>query len=160
MQTLLRFVRLLAIVLWVGGLCFFAFVVAPTAFGVLPSKHLAGLVVGGTLNILHTIGLLCGAFFFAATILTPRNRVRRLFQLSLVALMLALTLYLRMNVVPAMERDRIAAGGDVDAAPANNPARLDFEHLHPFSEKLEGVVLFAGLGVVFLMAGERDTLSS
>jgi hypothetical protein len=56
-----------------------------------------------------------------------------------------------------MERDRIAAGGDVDAAPPDNPARLDFERLHPISEKVEGAALFLGLGVVVLMAFESDS---
>jgi uncharacterized membrane protein len=35
---------LLALVVWFGGLIFFAFVVAPTVFssGLLPTRHLAG----------------------------------------------------------------------------------------------------------------------
>src|SRR5215469_645621 len=67
MQTVLRALRLLVMVLWVGGLCFFAFVVAPVAFRVLPSAHEAGLVVGGTLKILHWIGLIGGVVFCLAT---------------------------------------------------------------------------------------------
>ncbi|HUD22270.1 MAG TPA: hypothetical protein VMQ60_05455, partial [Acidobacteriaceae bacterium] len=61
------------------------------------------------------------------------------------------------SIIPAMERDRIAAGGDVDAAPPDNPARLDFERLHPISEKVEGAALFLGLGVVVLMAFESGS---
>ncbi|WP_433983104.1 DUF4149 domain-containing protein [Tunturiibacter empetritectus] len=57
MQTLLRALRLFAMVAWVGGLGFFAFVVAPVAFHSLPSAHEAGMVVGGTLRVLHWIGL-------------------------------------------------------------------------------------------------------
>ena len=45
MQTFLRALRLLVMVAWVGGLAFFAFVVAPVAFHVLPGAHEAGLVV-------------------------------------------------------------------------------------------------------------------
>ena len=56
MQTFLRALRLYAMVAWVGGLGFFAFVVAPVAFGSLPSAHEAGIVVGGTLRVLHWIG--------------------------------------------------------------------------------------------------------
>jgi hypothetical protein len=159
MTTLLRSVRLLTIVLWEGGLLFFAFVLAPVAFHVLPSTHLAGLVVGGTLVILHWIGLLCGAIFLIATLILWSNRRiprRHLYavELVLVAVMLAITAYLQFSVVPAMERDRIQAGGDVDAAPADNPARLGFERLHPLSERYEGIALFAGLGIVFLLSAE------
>ena len=54
-------------VLWVGGLGFFAFVVAPVAFHSLASAHEAGLVVGGTLRVLHMIGLVGGVVFCLAT---------------------------------------------------------------------------------------------
>lgn len=159
MTTTLRFVRLLSIVFWEGGLLFFAFVLAPIAFHVLPSAHQAGLVVGGTLGILHRIGLICGVLFFIATFLLWRNRRihrRQLYavELVLVAVMLAVTVYLQASVLPAMERDRIQAGGDIAAAPPDNPTRLDFERLHPRSEKFEGAVIFAGLGIVLLMAAE------
>ena len=56
-----------AMVAWVGGLIFFAFVVAPIAFHRLASAHQAGLVVGGTLEILHWIGLIGGVIFYVAT---------------------------------------------------------------------------------------------
>ena len=67
MQILLRALRLFAMVAWVGGLGFFAFVVAPVAFHSLPSAHEAGIVVGGTLRVLHWIGLVGGAIFYVAT---------------------------------------------------------------------------------------------
>jgi uncharacterized membrane protein len=67
MATLIRFLRLLSIVVWVGGIIFFAFVLAPVAFSVLPSQHLAGSVVGGSLRVLDLIGLVCGAIFWLTT---------------------------------------------------------------------------------------------
>ena len=68
--------RLLGMVAWVGGLIFFAFVVAPVAFHVLPSAHEAGLVVGGTLRYLHWIGLIGGAAVRTAGVTGPlRNAV-------------------------------------------------------------------------------------
>jgi hypothetical protein len=152
MTTFLRAIRLLAMVFWVGSLLFFAFVLAPVAFHVLPSAHEAGMVVGGTLVILHWIGLVCGLLFVIATLLSkPRHQTE---QLILIAVMLSLTLYLQFSILPKMEQDRLQAGGNVDAAAVDSPARLDFERLHPISEKLEGLALFAGLGIVLLMAGE------
>jgi uncharacterized membrane protein len=158
----LRVMRLLAIVIWVGGLVFFAFVVAPVSFHVLPTTHEAGMVVASTLGVLNRVGLLCGSAFIFATILlltvsgarTPRYSVSA--KLFLASAMIAATLYVQYGIVPVMERDRIAAGGDVDAAPADNPARLDFERLHPISEKVEGAALLMGLGVVVLMGLEKS----
>ena len=42
---------LLALVVWIGGVIFLAFVEAPTAFtpGLLPTRHMAGSIVGRTL---------------------------------------------------------------------------------------------------------------
>jgi uncharacterized membrane protein len=159
MKIFLRVVRLLAMVVWVGGIVFFAFVVAPTAFGVLPSKHEAGTVVAGTLNVLNRMGDVA-AFLFAATtagLYTSDKRANRLFtaEMVLVLGMISATAMVQWKVVPAMERDRIAAGGDVDAAAPTDPARVDFERLHPISEKVEGAVLFLGLGVVVLMGLEK-----
>jgi hypothetical protein len=159
MATSLRFVRLLSIVFWEGGLLFFAFVLAPIAFHILPSAHLAGLVVGGTLPVLHGIGLICGVLFFAATFIFWRNRRmprRTLYaiEMVLIAAMLAITAYLQFSILPAMHRDRMQAGGTIQSAQPTDPALLDFERLHPRSEQFEGAVLFMGFGVVLLMAAE------
>ncbi|NYF80736.1 hypothetical protein HDF17_003056 [Granulicella arctica] len=151
----------MTMVTWVGGLMFFAFVLAPVAFHILPSTHEAGLVVGGTLIVLHRIGMACGTLFLLATsILWLSRRADRrtgyLIQLALVAIMLSITAYLQNSVLPRMERDRVQAGGDIDATPTDDPARRDFERLHPLSERFEGVALLAGLGIVFLMATQSD----
>jgi uncharacterized membrane protein len=160
MATTLRVLRLLSIVVWVGGLVFFAFVLAPVAFHVLPTTHEAGTIVGATLGILNTIGNTCGLVFAVATFalssrvsLQQRKLLRA--QLFVVLLMVAATVYVQVEIVPAMDRDRVAAGGDIDAAPRDNPARLDFQRLHPLSEKVEGSALLLGLGLVVLLGLER-----
>jgi hypothetical protein len=160
-QTMLRLLRQLAMVAWVGGLMFFAFVVAPVAFHALPSPHQAGLVVGGTLRILHLMGLVGGGVFCLATAwlwlwAEVPARVGFAIQLTLTLVMLLMTSYSQYAILPAMERDRVTAGGDVDAAAETDPARVDFERLHVLSERLEGLVLFCGLGVVYLLAREAQ----
>jgi hypothetical protein len=160
-EKTLRALRLLAMVLWVGGLAFFAFVVAPVAFHKLASPHEAGLVVGGTLRILHSIGLIAGGVFCVATgILWLRAEVpaRAGFAVEtvLTLVMLAITAYSQFSILPAMERDRALAGGEIDAVTMTNPARQDFEHLHVLSERLEGLVFFCGLGVVLFLARESQ----
>lgn len=161
MQTVLRALRLLAMVLWVGGLCFFAFVVAPVAFHSLASTHDAGLVVGGTLRELHWIGLVGGLIFYLATgVLWLRAevpaRVGFAIQLALTGVMLAVTACSQFKILPAMEVDRVVAGGNVDAAGATNAGRVHFERLHVLSERLEGLVLLCGLGVVFVLSRESQ----
>src|SRR6516225_9245314 len=70
-MTVIRFLMLLSLVVWVGGIIFFAFVLAPTVFhpGILPSRQLAGAVVSRSLGILHAIGLICGVMFLATSMI-------------------------------------------------------------------------------------------
>lgn len=161
MQTFLRALRLYAMVAWVGGLVFFAFVVAPVAFGSLPSAHEAGTVVGGTLRVLHWIGLIGGGVFCLATgwlwlWAEVPARIGFARQLVLTALMLVVTAYSQFRILPAMEVDRALAGGEVETASLDNAGRVDFERLHRLSERLEGFVLLCGLGVVFVLSRESQ----
>ncbi|MBB5057806.1 putative membrane protein [Granulicella aggregans] len=159
MPTLIRFLRLLSIVVWVGGIIFFAFVLAPVAFSVLPSQHQAGSVVGGALRVLDILGLVSGAIFWLTTVLLfresdPAHKRRYEIQLLLSAVMLLATAYLHAGILPAMEQDRVQSGGDIEAAAKDNPAKMHFEQLHKRSERLEGAILFLGLGLVLLIARE------
>lgn len=161
MQTFLRALRLLVMVAWIGGLIFFAFVVAPVAFSRLPSAHDAGIIVGGTLRVLHWIGLIGGVVFCLATgwlwlRAEVPARVGFAIQLALTAIMLAVTAYSQFSILPRMEQDRVQAGGDIETASLDDPGRKDFERLHPLSERLEGLVLLCGLGVVYVLSRESQ----
>lgn len=160
-ERVLRSLRLLAMTAWVGGLAFFAFVVAPVAFGRLPSAHDAGLVVGGSLSILHWIGLVGGVLFCLATATLwfraeVPARVGFAIEMVLAGIMLAGTAYSQFQILPSMERDRIAAGGAIETADISSPARIDFERLHVWSERLEGLVLLCGIGVMLVLARESQ----
>ena len=156
MRIVLQALRSLTMTFWVGGIAFFAFVLAPIAFGRLPSRHLAGIVVGGTLIALHRIGLVCGVLFLVATAvlqfqMKEEDDFPKLVQMCLVLVMLMATAYSQFHILPVMEKDRQLVAGDIYGAPKDNPGRMDFEKQHALSEKVEGFVLFCGVGVVLLM---------
>ena len=160
MQGLLRFVQLLAMTCWVGGLVFFAFVLAPTAFHTLPSVHEAGLVVGQSLRGFDVLALVCGGLFLAATAAMFRTAAMRMrgryeIEFLLAGVMLLGTAYLHWNILPAMDADQRLAGGDIASTPTNFPAHVQFDKLHHRSERLAGGVLLVGLGVLFLMSREQ-----
>ncbi len=163
MKGSLRFLQLLTMSVWVGGLAFFAFVLAPTAFHLLP-VHDAGAVVGASLKLFDKIELFCGAFFLLATALlyqaaTHRIRGRYEAEFLLALVMVLATGYLEWNIIPAMDQDQRQAGGDVNAVEPTNPAKLHFDKLHARSEKVAGTALFLGLGVLFLMSREHARLA-
>jgi uncharacterized membrane protein len=146
---------LLSLVCWIGGLIFFAFVVAPTAFSVLPTSHLAGNVVGRSLGKLHWIGLISGVVFLISSLLYSRftDGTAHVFAARhvLLCLMLALTLISQFGIIPRMDALR-ASLGEVRSVPLDNPERVQFDALHVWSTRVEGAVLLLGLVVVYLTA--------
>src|SRR5271169_3092441 len=139
-MSFLRFLMLLSLVCWVGGLIFFAFVLAPTAFSVLPTTHLAGNVVGRSLSKLHWIGIVSGIVFLISSLLYSRftDGTAHVFAARhvLVCLMLALTLVSQFGIIPRMDTLR-ASIGEIDSVPPDNPARMQFDGLHVWSTRVE-----------------------
>jgi uncharacterized membrane protein len=149
---------LLSLVVWIGGLIFFAFVLAPTAFSipsVLPNTHLAGNVVGRALGKLHWIAILSGIVFLVSSLLYSRltDGTGQVFAARhiLICAMLALTLISQFGIMPRMDVLR-ASLGEVSAAPIDNPERIQFDALHVWSTRVESAVLLLGLVVVYLTA--------
>ena len=56
-MALLRYLMVLSLIVWIGGIVFFAAVVTRAAFSVLPTHHLAGNIVNRTLASLHWMGI-------------------------------------------------------------------------------------------------------
>jgi hypothetical protein len=157
-MSFLRFLMLLSLVVWIGGLVFFAFVLAPTAFNipaVLPNTHLAGNVVRIALSKLHWIAIVSGILFLISSLLYSRltDGTAHVFAARHVLLcaMLALTLVSQFGIMPRMDVLR-ASLGEVSAAPIDNPERIQFDALHVWSTRVEGAVLLLGLVVVYLTA--------
>ena len=155
-MSILRFLMLLSLVVWIGGLIFFAFVLAPTAFQVLPNTHLAGNVVGRSLGKLHGLAIISGIVFLITSLLYSRFTEGTAhvfaFRHLLIIVMLAMTLLSQFWIIPRMDSLR-ASVGDFAAVPLDNPARLQFDALHVWSTRLEGAVLLLGLVAVYLTAG-------
>jgi len=154
-MSFLRFLMVLSLVVWIGGLIFFAFVLAPTAFQVLPNTHLAGNVVGRALGKLHWIAIASGLVFLITSLLYSylTQRTAHLFagRHILICLMLALTLFSQFWIIPRMDSLR-AQVGDFAAVTLDNPARVQFDALHVWSTRVEGAVLLLGLVAVYLTA--------
>jgi uncharacterized membrane protein len=154
-MSFLRFLMLLSLVAWIGGLIFFAFVLAPTAFSVLPTTHLAGSVVGRALGKLHWVGLISGIVYLVSSLLYSYiiDGTAHVFAVRhvLLCLMLTLTLISQFGIIPRMDVLR-ASLGEVNAVPIDNPERVQFDALHVWSTRVEGAVLLLGLIVVYLTA--------
>ncbi|MGD0346300.1 MAG: DUF4149 domain-containing protein [Terracidiphilus sp.] len=156
MKTLLRTLLSFALIVWIGAEIFFP-IVAAIAFNALrPDTHTAGAIVGQLLRILHGMGLVSGMVALAVLALAPAWGIYRpravLAPMILLVVMIAGTVYSQFGIIPAMERDRRAAGGAIDISDTTNPTTIDFNKLHRRSEFVEETVLLLGLATVVLVA--------
>ena len=156
-MSFIRFLMLLSLVAWVGGILFFAFVVAPTVFhqGILPSRQLAGAVVSRSLGILHWIGLTSGLVFLVTSMIQSQVTTGVVAPLAarnlLVYAMIALTLISMFGIstrMLALRNDMVF----IDNVPHDDARRVEFNRLHEWSTRLESAVLLLGLAVIFLTA--------
>ena len=168
MKTLLRTILYLALIVWLGAEIFFPVVAAITFNTLMPDTHTAGTIEGELLRILHGMGLVSGMVLLAVLALAPALGIYKpravLAPMGLVLIMIIGTVYSQFSIIPAMERDRIAAGGIIDAVDAMNPNRIDFNKLHNRSEDVEGIIILLGLVTVVLVAkaegeGQRSVVS-
>jgi uncharacterized membrane protein len=152
-MNFLKFVMLLALVVWVGGIIFFAAVVAPAVFTVLPTRHLAGQVVSRSLNALHWMGLCSGLLYLGASMWYSRMESGFTHPFAtrnvLVMLMIALTL-ISVFVLSSKMMTLRANIGVIDDVPQNDPRRTQFNALHRWSTRLEIGVLAMGIAVLYL----------
>jgi hypothetical protein len=155
MKTLLRTIVWLALVVWLGGLLFFPFT-AFAAFSTLTDTHAAGTIVAKCLGVLHHEGFIAGAVI---VLVLGIGYFLRSFRMSTVLLgivvtllMLGCTAWSQYRIIPQMERDRIAAGGAIDAVPKTDPRHVDFDRLHHVSTDVEEAVMVGGFVLLILLA--------
>jgi uncharacterized membrane protein len=166
MKTLSRFLEVLALSLWVGGIVFLSSILAPNAFLLLPAYQ-AGLLVGATLTRLHLLGYFATLLFLVARLIgavlaPPSDSFSRATLLMRPAVLAVLVMFLitvvaQQGVRPRMDAARaemIATSGTADRAPLGSPLREEFDRLHRVSVYLEGAVLLLGLAAMFCSARE------
>ncbi len=156
-MSFVRFLMLLSLVIWIGGLIFFAFVLAPTVFNpnILPTRQLAGNVVNRSLGILHGMAISCGVIFAITSMIDSRvvNGAAQPFAARnlLIYLMIILTLIGMFAIASKMQVLRQQMGM-IDEVPHDDARRVEFNRLHVWSTRIEGTVLLLGLALLFLTA--------
>jgi uncharacterized membrane protein len=154
-MSFVRYLMLLSLVVWIGGLIFFAFVLAPTVFAVLPTRQLAGNVVSRSLGILHWMAISCGVVFAITSMIDSRvvDGVVAPFALRnlIIYLMLILTLVGMFGIASRMLALREQMN-PIDAVPHDDARRVEFNRLHVWSTRIESSVLVLGLALLYLTA--------
>jgi hypothetical protein len=150
----LAFVECLILGVWIGSMIFFSFCVAPSAFAVLPSRHLAGEIVTSTISKVEIIGMVSGALLVLIHLgrwrTTALGTFGKVLKLVALLLMTGAASTSRFWVSPTMSGLRARMGGIIDEVSTSDPLRLQFDDLHRYSVGLMTTALIAGFVALFL----------
>ena len=158
-----RYVALVALVVWLGGTVVLGLLVAPATFNVLQAndpatgRMLAGVPVGDVMHRFHLMAFGCGAVIFISLFIIkfvgppPRAFVLRA---ALVFVMLALEGYSGGVVARKITRMQSQVSGPIGQLANTDQQRLRFDRLHQTSTALMTANL--ALGLILLLWYARE----
>ena len=150
----LALVEIIAASVWLGATVLFAGVVAPAAFAALPTRTLAGALVGAVLPALFYAGILLGLLLLITSLSARRGRAVTPAMVGGLLVAVACSVA-QFAVAPRIERARAAIGGPVDALSTSDPRRVSFGRLHAASV---GWLALGVIGAVTAAAGAAASL--
>ena len=135
---------------WLGAAVLVATVVAPAAFAVLPSRTLAGALVGRLLPVLFIAGLVVAL----ASLWLDRGDHGRAIRVRRVMLVVAAVscAAAQFAVAPRIERVRKEIGGPVEQLPQDDPRRIAFGRLHAASVAWLGLAMVGVVTTLILVS--------
>ncbi len=159
----LRYVYVLALALWLGGMVVLGAVVAPTTFQVLQAsvpdsgRVLGGAVFGAILSRFHYVAYGAGAVTLvslaAMALLGPRPRGFAA-RSAIVTLMLLVALYSGFVVLHKVDAIQQEVGGLPSRLPAGDARRIRFDELHQLSTQLMMANIIGALVLLYWEARE------
>jgi hypothetical protein len=154
LARVLRDFRLLLIALWFGAAVYFSFAVAPSAFGVLTSREMAGSVVSRTLSIINVGGFIISLLLLATAFLFRELVSKRAFysELALLGLVAVVTFVGEWVIAARLHALRGAMGRPVDEVALTDPLRVAFNSLHGYSVMALSLGMIAAVIVLLLVA--------
>ena len=161
----LRYVYVLAIVVWLGGMVVLGAVVAPATFQILEARDpaagrvLAGAVFGEALGRFQYVAYACGLLAFVTlavmAVLGPRPASYAV-RSAIVAVMLAIAVYTGVIVYRNIDRVQQEIGAVVSPSTlsATDARRIRFDQLHLLSTRLMMVNVLGALVLLYWQARE------
>ncbi|HKE84244.1 MAG TPA: DUF4149 domain-containing protein [Vicinamibacterales bacterium] len=159
----LRYVYIVALVAWLGGMIVLGALVAPATFQVLQAsapeigRALAGELFGVILARFHYLAYAAGALLLltmaAMALLGPRPRglaVRSV----IAALMLGVAIYSGVIVLGRISAIQREAGVLPSRLPAGDARRVRFDELHTLSTRLMMVNVIGALALLYWETGD------
>ena len=159
----LRFVYVLALAVWLGGMAILGAVVAPTIFQTLQAadpesgRALAGLAFGAILARFHYLAYGCGILILVMLVvialLGPRPKHFAI-RCGIVVGMLLVAAYSGLVVLREIDAIQREVGTLPSRLPAGDGRRVRFDELHQLSTRLMMVDLVGALALLYWEARE------
>jgi len=163
-MSVLRFVSLVILAMWIGGLAVLGIVAAPSVFAVLEAhdpvggRSLAGLVFGAVFQRFQPVMWILGGLLIAVLALRaalgPRPK-RLAVRMWTVVAMVAVSVGTTLLIVPRIDRIRSATPGPIASLADTDSRKIEFNRLHGLSNGLMLLILAGGLGLMWFEV--RDT---
>ena len=162
-MRLLRYLYILALVIWLGGIVVAGAIVAPSTFGVLQDwnpdegRVLAGRVFGEVLNRLHWLAYAMGSVMFVTLTLHRLLGARPEkygIRASILILMLLLTAYSGFVVTPRVATLQSGLNGPIAALADDDARKIEFNGLHRLANILLGATVIGGFALLWWEARE------
>jgi uncharacterized membrane protein len=160
----LRYVYVLALVVWLGGMIVLGAIVAPATFQVLQAsapdigRALAGDLFGRILARFHYVAYACGGMLLvsmlAMAVLGPRPRAFAV-RLSVIGVMLLIALYSGLIVLRTIDAIQLEIGQLPSLLPPGDARRIRFDALHQLSTRLMMVNVIGALALLYWEARDH-----
>ncbi len=160
----LRYVYVLALVVWLGGMVTLGAIVAPATFQVLQAadplagRALAGEAFGVIIARFHYVAYAAGVLLLVSlavmAVLGPRPPAFAV-RSALIALMLGVALYSGFIVLGNIDAIQREVGTLPSRLAATDPRRIRFDALHQLSTRLMMFNMAAALALLYWEAREQ-----
>ncbi|MCU0627845.1 MAG: DUF4149 domain-containing protein [Gemmatimonadaceae bacterium] len=136
----------IVLAIWLGAALLMATTVGQAAFAVLPTRQLAGALVGRILPVVFVSGIVAGVLAHVLSLRagTRPTWVARLGGLALVGACLVA----QAIVAPKIESLRASLPAVIEELPASDPQRQTFGRLHGISVALLGLAMLGATATI------------
>ena len=162
-MRLLRYLYVLALVVWLGGIVVAGAIVAPSVFGVLQDwnpaegRVLAGRVFGEVLRRVHWLAYAMGTVMFVTLTLhrlLGARPERYGIRAGIMAAMLLVMLYSGFSVTPRVATLQAQVEGPIARLADTDARKVEFNRLHGLANLLLGATAIGGLTLLWWEARE------
>ena len=145
LMNFIHFVYILSLVGWVGSIIFFSFFTAPVIFKLL-DREKAGEVVGVIFPKYYFLGYICAVISLSSLLFSTQE----FFGPKQILLFIMITGWFYAGlVVSPKSRNLKVLRGSASSLEEKELLEAKFKKVHSLAVKLNGIVLLAGLGLLW-----------